>query len=42
MELGAQIIALNTQMDDHPNFLMQTFFDKGKKFAQGYRIKPEL
>lgn len=40
MELGVQIIAMNTQkQNDVYNNLMRSFFMKGKNYTTGYREK---
>ena len=41
-EVGAQIIALNTQNADHCTHLMKKYFMKGSKITAGYRLKPNF
>jgi hypothetical protein len=42
MEMGAQIIALNTQNPDYSTHLMKKFFMKGFNKTAGYRSRPNL
>lgn len=39
LQMGVQIIALNTQSTDPYTLMMKRFFDKGKSKAAGYRLK---
>ena len=40
LEMGIQILALNTQTVDYPTCLLNRFFEKGNKGVIGYREKP--